>query len=165
MLNIKSFLKFSLFFLVLGSVAQAEVSPIGLRVDQVSKSITEGGKKTVKRSLNVHIANNSSETQTMTAKYILFGRDAATGDILVMDSGDQSATVKSRSTELIETTAATAVFNEAKMTANKRVPASGAKFVGYGVRVMSGEKVVAEAYDPASLKESWGKAVQAPKQK
>ena len=63
------------------------------------------------------------------------------------------------------TTAATAVFNEAKPVAGKRVPASGTKFVGYGVRVMSGEKVVAEAYDPASLKESWEKAAVSPKQK
>ena len=165
MFKIKTFLKVSLFFLVIGSVVQAEVSSIGLRVDQVSKSLSEGGKKTVKRSLSVHLANNSTETQTMIVKYTLFVRDAATGDILAMDSGERSATVKSRATELIETTAATAVFNEAKPVAGKRVPASGTKFVGYGVRVMSGEKVVAEAYDPASLKESWEKAAVAPKQK
>ena len=165
MFKIKTFLKVSLFFLVIGSVAQAEVSSVGVRVDQVSKSLTEGAKKTVKRSLAVRLVNNSTETQTVIVKYMLFGRDAATGDILVMDSGERSATVKSRATELIETTAATAVFNEAKPVAGKRVPASGTKFVGYGVRVMSGEKVVAEAYDPASLKESWEKAAVAPKQK
>jgi hypothetical protein len=38
-----------------------------------------------------------------------------------------------------------------------KIPASGSTIVGNGVQVLQGDKVVAESYDPPSLKEDWAK--------
>ena len=136
---------------------RAGSSPVSLRVEQLNKTDNEKDKKTAKRSLKIHLSNSSAEPLELKVKYALFGRSAATGDIQSVDAGDRPCPVKARASEIVETTEATAVFVEAKNDRGKRKPASGMRFIGYGVQVFIGDKMVAEAYDPLSLKESWNK--------
>ena len=143
---------------------RAEPNPVRIKVEQPSKTDLAGDTKTVKRALKVSVVNSSNEPLELKLKYVLFGRDAADKDIKVIDQGDRPASVKPRSTEIVETSTVSAVFVEARSDPNthKRVPASGTKFVGYGVQVFLGDRLVAEIYDPPSMKASWGQAPAAP---
>ena len=133
-------------------------------MEQPSKTDIEGDTKTVKRALKISVVNSSNEPLELKLKYVLFGRDAADKDIKAIDQGDRPAPVKPRSTEIVETGTATAVFVEARFDpgTHKRVPASGTKFVGYGVQVLLGDRLVAESYVPPSMKAAWGQAPAAP---
>ncbi len=140
--------------------ARMEASGISIRVEQPSKTDNDRVKKTVTRSLKVSVSNSSTEALELKVKYAFFGRDTVDKDIKILGEGDRPASVKPRSTEIVETNTATAVMNDATTDprTRKRTPASGTKFVGYGVQVFNGEKLVAETYDPISIKDSWGKA-------
>ncbi len=146
------------------SPPRTEPNPVRIKVEQPSKTDIEGDTKTVKRALKISVVNSSNEPLELKLKYVLFGRDAADKDIKAIDQGDRPAPVKPRSTEIVETGTATAVFVEARFDpgTHKRVPASGTKFVGYGVQVLLGDRLVAESYDPPSMKASWGQAPAAP---
>ena len=144
---------------------RAGLSPVSIRVEQPTKTDNEKDKKTAKRSLKIYVSNSSTEPLELKVKYVLFGRNAGTGDIQSVDDGERPGSVKPRATEIVETTVATAIVVESKFDKGKRTPASGMKFVGYGVQVFIGDKMVAEAYDPPAMKESWGKVVAAPKAK
>jgi len=145
--------------------ARAGVGPISMRVEQPSSTTNEGDKKTVKKNLKITFSNSSGADVDIKIKYVLFGRDGAEKELKSVDTGDRGATVKARSNEVVETTKATAVIADAKTDPNtrKRTPAAGIKFVGYGIQVMDKDgKLLTEAYEPLSLKESWGKVVAAP---
>ena len=69
--------------------------------------------------------------------------------------------MKPHSTEKVETAQTKVTAAEAHYDAKtkKKTEASGATIVGAGVQVMQGSTLVAEWYDPASLKEQWGKTI------
>ena len=138
-----------------------QFSGVSIRVEQPSKSTSEKDKKTVERSLKIFVSNNSNAPLELKVKYIMFGHDAASKDIKALDEGERAASVKSRATETVETAATTAVTTEGKFDnkTHKTTPPTGEKFLGYGVQVFNGEQLVAESYDPSSLKESWGRVV------
>ncbi|MCE9612017.1 MAG: hypothetical protein K8R23_17610 [Chthoniobacter sp.] len=145
--------------------ARAGVGPISMRVEQPSSTTNEGDKKTVKRNLKIIFSNSSAADVDIKIKYVLFGRDASEKEVKAVDNGDRGATVKARGTEVVETTKATAIMTDAKTDpkTRKRTPAAGVKFVGYGIQVSDKDgKLLTEAYDPATLKESWSKVVAAP---
>lgn len=140
-------------------VQRPERSGVSIRVEQPSRTVSEGDKRTVTRSLKIFVTNSSTEAVELKVKYAFFGRDAAEKDAKTIAEGDRAASVKPRSTEIVETNTATAVLTESKYDAGtrKRTPASGVRFVGYGVKVFSGDKLVAETFDPMSAKDFWGK--------
>ena len=144
---------------------RAELSPVNIRVEQPSKVETEPDKKTTTRKLKITLASSSQEELVLKVKWALLGRDVEEKEIKVVEEGELFSTIKPRGTDVQETRVSKPqVVTEAKKDAKtrKRTPAKGIKFVGYGVQVFNGEVKVAEAFDPISVKEIWGKAPAAP---
>lgn len=143
------------------NVAHAGIGPVSFRVEQPSNTTNEKDKKTVKKSLKIILSNGAAEDADVKIKYSIFGRDVDGKDVKALDSGERGATVKGRSTEIVETSKATAVIIDAKVDpkTRKRTPASGTKFLGYGVQVFDNKdgKLLGESYDPTSMKDSMAK--------
>lgn len=156
---------FALALATFAPSVHAEVSPVSLRVEQVSSSQPEKHATTQKRSLKIFLSNGTGQDQTgLKVKYYYFAKDVKDKDVMVKDSGEKSADVKARATEVIETPVVTATSTEAHQEGNgrqnrngtfkggKKVEASGDKIVGYGVQVFSGEKLLTEYFSAPSLK-------------
>lgn len=143
---------------------RAEPSAVSVRVEQANKS-DMGGKdphtRKHTRTLNVFVSNNSSEQLELKVKHVIFGRDMIHHDLITAGEGEKMVTVKAHGSEQVETPAAisTSVEKHYDAKAKKKIDPSGATIVGAGVQVMQGTTLVAEWYDPMSLKESWGKTI------
>jgi hypothetical protein len=146
---------------------RAEPSAVSIRVEQANKS-DMGAKdphtRKHTRTLNIFVANNSTEQLQLKVKHVIFGRDMIHHDLMTAGEGEKMVTVKPHSSEQVETPAAitTAVEQHYDAKAKKKIPPSGATIIGAGVQVMHADKLVAEWYDPMSLKESWGKTIKLP---
>ena len=152
------------------STARAEISPFRVRVEQVAKSEMEKFTKTQKRSLKIFVSSASKEPAEVTAKYYIFGREIQKNDIVKLDEGAKPVSLKPLSTEMVESAVVTSVSEEphanisskgkgpSKRTTASKVEAGGTKIVGFAVQVFQGEKMVAESYDPPSMKEEITKA-------
>ena len=138
--------------------AFAQVSPVLLRVEQVSKSDTTSYKTVQARSLNVHVTNGSLESVELKLVYVVFGRNLKGGDIVTVGSGELPVTVKPQGTEKLTTPAVTAVSQEARTGSKGKSEEAGSRIMGQGVQAWKGETMVAEFYEPASMKEHFGKA-------
>lgn len=141
-------------------------SAVSIRVEQANKSDMDGKDRTKRdheRTLNIFVTNNSGEELNLKVKHIIFGRDLVHHDYMTAGEGEKDVTVKPHSMEKVETPAAktTSVDRHFDAKTKKPVEASGASIVGAGVQVMQGDKLVAEWYDPLSLKASWGKTIKA----
>jgi hypothetical protein len=145
----------------------AQVSPIRMTVEQVSKSETKGktgSEKTQVRSLNIRLENNSNESfDDMQVKYWFFGRDMKSRDVTVINTGERKSSLAPRAKEIVESESVSSSYVEehyevAKGKGGKggkptKVPASGAKIMGYAVRLMKDGKVLSEYYSEPSYKE------------
>lgn len=159
--------------LVVLSPARAEISPFRVRVEQVAKSESEKHTKTQKRSLKIFLSNSSKEPAELIAKYYFFGREASGKDPVKLDEGAKAISSKPLGTEMVESAIVTATSTEehygsssqgkGKGGSGKKVEASGTKILGFAVQVFQGEKMVAESYDPPSMKEQIAKAYPATK--
>jgi len=140
----------------------AEATAVVLRVDQYIKSDMNPKdriSRTHARTVNAIITNNSSESLQVKVKHVVFGRDMHEHQLVTVGEGENPATVKPHMTERIQTAEAKVIGTEQHWDpkAKKMIPASGANIVGIGVQVLQGSTVVAEFFDPPSLKEHWGK--------
>jgi hypothetical protein len=145
----------------------AQVSPIRMAVEQVAKSEAKnktGSDKTQVRSLNIRLDNNSTQTfDGLLVKYWFFGRDMKTRDVTILKTGERKSTLAPRSKELVESETVSSDYVEEHYEVPKakggkagkptKVPASGAKIMGYAVRVMKDDRVMAEYYSEPSYKE------------
>ena len=136
----------------------AQVSPVRLRVEQVSKSDTNSYKTVQSRSLNVQVSNSSLEAVELKLKYVIFGRNMKGGDIVTVGQGEVPVSVKPQGTEKLTTPPATAVSQEARTGSKGKSEEAGSRIMGQGVQAWKGETMVAEYYEPASVKEHFGKA-------
>lgn len=139
------------------SPVRAQVNPIHVRVEQSSKSDTTGYKTVQSRSLNIYIANGSIQPQDVTVKYVIFGRDLKSKDLVTVEQGESKASLKASGTEKVQSVEARVSSEEARAGSKGKSPDTGTRLIGYGVQVLQGEKVVAETYEPASMKASFGK--------
>jgi hypothetical protein len=150
------------------AASQAEVSPIRVRVEVTSKTDADRGKDkdstTYSRVLNIIVDNSAPEAAELKVKYAIFGRDVSSKDIVTLGMGELPASVKARGTEKVQTPKAEATVEEVKKAAKgeKKPDPTGTKMVGHGVQVLKGDTVVAEAYEPASMKTEFASA-KAPK--
>jgi hypothetical protein len=149
-----------------GLAAQAQVSPVRVRMEQSSKSDksdSKTGSKTVQsRNLVIYVTNGSKEPLDLKVKYAFFGRGLVDRQIATMEEGELPVSVKENGTEKVSTPEVNAESEDprpgTKQKDGKKMLPSGHKLVGQGVQVFNGDKLVAEAYEPASMKESFGKA-------
>ena len=148
------------------AVGHAEVSPIRVRVEVTSKTDADRQKDkdttTYTRILNVIVDNAGAEPAELKVKYAVFGRDIASKDIVTLGQGEVPVSVKARGTEKVQTPKADAVLDEPKPArGQKKADPTGSKIVGHGVQVLKGDTVVAEVFEPASIKASFGTAAAA----
>ena len=143
---------------------RAEPSAVSIRVEQANKSDMDGKDRHSRdhiRTLNIFVDNNSVEQLELKVKHIVFGRDMLHHDYMTVGEGEKLITVKPHGSEKVETPPAKSNSTDQHYDAKtkKKVEASGATIIGAGVQVMQGDKLVAEWYDPLSLKEHWGKTI------
>ena len=154
---------FCLSITAFSAVSRAESSPIRIRVEATNKLDPEKTKTTQTRVLNVTLDNSSAEPQELKVKFAVFGRDVSSRDIVTVGQGEVPVTVKGRGSEKVQTTEAKASSDDPKPAANakgggKKAEPTGQKIVGHGVQVFKGDTMVAEFYEPASMKASFGTA-------
>jgi hypothetical protein len=139
---------------------RAEVSPIRMTIEQISKSETKDKKKphdkTQIRSLNIRLDNNSPQLYDgLLVKYWFFGRSASEHANKILVAGERKSVIAPRGKELVESEVVSKSFAEESYDAKskKKTPASGEKISGYAVRVMLGDKILSENYSEPSYKE------------
>lgn len=149
-------------------VVNAETSPINISIEKANKTESNAKDKshTERRSLKITLSNSSKADVSVKVKYTWFGHGVTGHDVVIVDQGDKDATVKASGSEVVETAPTSVTFTDAHYDNKKKVEASGNKIIGYAVQVMgaSGDKPLAEAYEPASMKDQVGKAVVAKKE-
>ena len=152
----------------LSPLLRAESSPVSIEVKQESKTETSKDKltKTQRRTLKVSLVNSTKAEVTAKVKYAFFGHGMKEHDLTMLDSGDRDATLKPSGTETVETPPTSIAYSDEHYDAKakKKIDATGNKVVGWGVQVFVGEKMVAEAYEPLSMKDQMGKAPAAKKE-
>jgi hypothetical protein len=171
----KERMKLPLLFIVssalvaFSSTVQAQSSGISIRVEQANK--VEGSKdpkdhftKTIKHGLRVFVTNATHDEAAIKIKFTFFGHAIDSHDLITVNSGEQDATIKPSDTQPVETTPVTVTYTEDHYPPGKgagvktKIMGTGNKVTGYGVQVFLGDKLVAENYEPASLKEQSAKA-------
>ena len=143
----------------------ADVSPIHMTVEQISKTETNAKDKTHHdktqvRSLKIQLNNNSTESfDGLTVKYWFFGHGVKEHIAKPISEGERKSTLAPRGKDIVESEVVSKHYVEehtapAKGKGGKatKVPASGDKIVGYAVRVMKDGKVLAEYYSEAAYK-------------
>ncbi len=140
------------------STAAAQLSPIRLRVEQTSKSDTTSYKSVQARSLAIHLTNSSPQPADVIVKWAVLGRDIKSKDIVTVEQGEMKSSMKASGGEKLQTPFAQAAAEEARTGSKGKSEDIGTKIIGHGVQVWQGEKLIAETYEPTSIKASFGKA-------
>jgi hypothetical protein len=144
----------------------AEISPIRIQVEHLSKSEAKGktrSEKTQVRSLRIRLDNGSNESfDGLVVKYWFFGRDVKARETKLITAGERKSSLAPRGKDIVESEPVSSSYVEEHYEVAKskggrggkptKVPASGEKITGYAVRVMNGDKVVAEYYSEPSYK-------------
>jgi hypothetical protein len=147
-----------LAFTALLTLSHGEVSPIRVQVEAKSKTDKSKDGTTQTRVLNITVSNSGAEAAELKVQYAVFARDVDSKEIITVGEGELPVSVKPRGTEKVEAPAAKSAVVDAKPGKGKepKKDASGAKIVGHGAKVLQGETVVAEFFEPASMKPSFG---------
>lgn len=161
-----------MMFLVGGVSVWAQTSPIRMDVQQRQKTDSKGKSresKTQVRSLEVSLQNLSRvDCDNLVVKYWFFAKGIKDGDTEVFKNGERKTSVAAGKKEVVESEEVRSSYTEDHVQIEKskggkggknstpkakKVEGSGDRIVGYGVRVMDGEKVLAEVFSPQGLKE------------
>lgn len=144
--------------LSLFSAAQAQVSPIRLRVEQSNKNTTKAYKTVQARTLTIYVANSSPQAAEVVVKWAVLGRDIKSKDFVTIEQGEMKSSLGPSGTDKRDTPEVNASSEEARLGSKGKTEDMGNKIVGHGVQVWQGDKLAAELYEPASIKEHFGKA-------
>lgn len=100
-------------------------------------------------------------------KWFMYGRDLKSSSVSVLRSGEAKVALGSKGSQVInsakvetKSTPEHSVVSRSRgrggsgggRVSVKKVEATGDKYIGYGVQVFAGDKVVAEIYDPPGIK-------------
>lgn len=142
--------------------ASAQLSSIRMEVTQVQKTESSGKQKEIKsqkRSLDITLHNMSRvDNNNLVAKYWFFSKNLKSGDVGILVHGERKIAVPAGKKETSNSEQANAVHTESHFAGDgkgggKKVEASGEKMAGYAVKLMDGEKVLQEVYNPPGMKE------------
>ena len=167
MLPLRILLALTVFLGFTISAICADASAILLRVEQHNTSDMnpkDRFQRTQKHSLKVYLTNSSPNPADVKVKYTYFGRDLVSHDVVVINSGEQQAAVKPQGEAEVDLGSVTSASTDEHYQAGgkgkvaTKIPAAGAKFVGYAVQVYGGSTLLAETYEPLSMKDEIGKA-------
>ena len=138
---------------------RAEISPIRMTVEQTNKTEVKDKKnthdKTQIRSLKIQLDNGSAQAfDGLVVKYWFLGHAVSDRTIKPIAEGERKSAITPRGKDLVESEVVSKHFTEEHYDAKKKakVPATGEKIVGYAVRVMQGDKVLAEYYSEPAYK-------------
>jgi hypothetical protein len=149
------------------SAMSADASGILLRVEQHNTSdmnAKDRFARTQKHALKIFLTNSSANPADLKVKYTYLGRDLVSHDIVIIKAGEDQVAVKPQGEASDDAGSATSQSTDEHYQAGgkgapaTKIPASGAKFVGYAVQVYSGSTLVAETYEPLSMKDELGSA-------
>ena len=151
--------------------AHAEISPIHLAVELISKSDSKPAAKgqisydhTQTRSLKIKVENTSTQAvDGVVIKYWFLGHAMTGGGTKVIASGERKATLGPRGKDLIESEVVSKQYTEAHSGATKggktgtagkttKVAASGERILGYAVRAVKDGKVLTDYYSDTAYK-------------
>lgn len=153
-------------------LANAQFSPVAINITLKSKAKHKATSNTSEehtdeKSLEVTLQNTSSKPYgDVTVKYFLFAADLKSKAISVMGAGEKKAELAPTRSVTVETEPASATYTpEHRKGYGRRstaVPASGQKYKGYGVQVFQGDTLLAEVFNPPTMKQHAGTAPAAP---
>lgn len=150
-----------------------ELVRIEVRVqsDQHRKDIakTSADAVTQFKTLNITLSGKAKSPENRTGKWTAYGRSLKGSDLTALESGEFKVDFASGSqmieSKKISTTytpehatvsttrsRSTGTSGGTSCTTAKKVAAEGTKFVGFGVVVKDGGRIVGEYFDPAGLK-------------
>jgi hypothetical protein len=140
------------------STARAQISPIRLRVEQSNKNNTTSYKTVQARTLTIYLTNSSQQPADVVVKWAVLGRDIKTKDFVTIESGEMKSSLAPSGNDKRDTPTVNASSEEARVGSKGKTDDVGNKIIGHGVQVWQGDKLIAETYEPASIKEHFGKA-------
>ncbi|MEK0451776.1 MAG: hypothetical protein RL088_4044 [Verrucomicrobiota bacterium] len=163
----------TILFLASSVLSIAQISPVRMDVVQRQKTDSSGksneSKKQI-RSLEITLQNFSRENHDgLEVKYWFFSRGVKSGDTSVLKQGERKVSLAAGQKQIVESEQVASSFTEdhykvenkkggkgsngSTRQSISKVEGSGERIVGYGVRVSSGGKVLAETFSPQGLKE------------
>lgn len=113
--------------------------------------------------LLITLNGKPQESESRTVKWTAYGRDRQTGAISVLKTGEAKVDFSSSRTQKIESetisTSSTRTHSvpqtvgrgRGRRASYRRVEGSGVEYIGYGVQVFEGDKVVGEKFEPDTL--------------
>lgn len=163
----------AILVLASAAVSLAEIGPLRMDVMQRQKTDSTGKSKESKkqtRSLEITLQNLSRENHDgLTVKYWFFTKGVKSGDTSVFKQGERKVSLPAGKKEMVESEQVTSSYTEdhhkvenkksgkgdkrSTRQSVSKVEGSGERIVGYGVRVFSGGKVLAETFSPQGLEE------------
>ncbi len=145
-------------------ILRAELSPISVRVEQLSDDKRTRFDESQKKTLVIYLTNSSAQDQSVKLKYYYFGKDVKDHAVIVLKEGEKNATVKAHGDETVKAAEAVAQSTEKHREGGgnigrnhinpggKEVNAGGQHIVGYGVQVFQSGKVTTDYFSEPSLK-------------
>lgn len=140
------------------SSAFAQVSPVRMRVEVSSKGDKTSYKTVQSRSLTIHLTNSSQQPADVVVKWAVLGKDIGSKEAVTIGQGELKSSLKASGVDKLETPAVHASAEEARLGSKGKTEDMGNKITGHGVQVWQGDKLIAEMYEPASIKPDFGKA-------
>lgn len=148
--------------------AVAQLSPVSISVDVVgqtdrkvktrSRGLMPRVDVTVDKHLQINVSNRTGrELTNLTLQYYLFATDLESKEVSILHMGQQMLTLPALKSARVSTETITLSHTRSyqKRTRGQviTVPATGQKFEGYGVQVLHGAAVLAEVFEPPTLKD------------
>ncbi len=146
--------------------AHAVVGDVMLMVKERSDS-EKVAKYTYRQTIVLEIAINGKprNPETRIVKWTVYGKDRKTGVVAALKAGDARVDFSAGATQKIitEEVSTTSSADHTVSSSSRggrgnsrrlrytKVEGGGDRYIGYGVQVFDGEKVVAEKYDPRTL--------------
>ena len=144
---------------------------VRVQSDQDRKDIAKSTADTVTqhKTLNITLSGKAKSPEARTGKWTAYGRSLKGNDITALESGDFKVDLAGGSQKIESKKVSTTYTPEhatvstsrsrsggtgggTSRTTAKKVAAEGTKFIGFGVVVKDGDRVVGEYFDPAGLK-------------
>ena len=146
--------------------AHAVVGDLMLMVKERSDS-EKAAKYTYRQNiaLEITISGKPHNPETRIVKWTVYGKDRKTDAVSILKSGDARVDFALGSTQKIitEEVSTTSSADHTVSSSSRggrgnsrrlrytKVEGSGTRYIGYGVQVFEGDKVVAEKFDPRTL--------------
>lgn len=143
--------------------ASGQFGPVSIKVTAKGKAAHKASgstseQHTDEKLLEIVLQNSTGKPYgDLTVKYQLFAVDLKSKAISVLRAGEKKVELAPAATVTVESESASATYTpEHSRRSGRRstqVPAEGQKFKGYGVQVFQGDTLLAEVFNPPTMKQ------------